>query len=344
MAVKICFFTTHYDFARANILYYYEKIIPKNVEIFLFCQKGYKEKFRTTRTKKFEYVSRNIFIPFSLANFCKKNKIQIVTNLSGQTKIALTMLFAKFCKKLKVVYYDHGNPQRSHLLQLMPLQIFFDRILIGAPDLKKKMEKYLFLIKRKILVLPTAIDTKLFYPQDRKRCRRLLRLDPNEKIITYVGRVEYYKGSDYLLKIIKKNPDKKFILMGTLIDKNYDLSRLPNVMSFVCTDRQKLINYLCASDLFIFLSRVEGLGLAYREAMACGIPTIVSDVEAVRTVGMTMKVPFNVKKIQKTIDSFFFLSWKEKVELERKTRALIVDEYSEKGLKSRHLKYFFNFN
>jgi glycosyltransferase involved in cell wall biosynthesis len=215
---------------------------------------------------------------------------------------------------------------------------------LGADDLVAKLNRYTLFSKSKIFTLPTAIDTHFFKPKNRILCRKKLGISKKEKVVSFVGRVQYEKGSDYLLKIIKNNPDKKFILIGKLMDENYDKNELKNVLFVERANSEELVNYYNASDVFLFLSRSEGLGLAYREAMSCGIPAIVSDIEAIRLVEAAIKVPFDEKAIQEKIDYLFSLSQIDMKKLSKYTREYTVREFSEESLKGAHVKYFLDFN
>lgn len=340
MSKKICFFTTLYDFPRERMFDYYEKILPKNAEIYLVCNNNEIKKFNVKRSKKIGYKLSKLFVSKELRKICKENDLDIITNLSGGSLVALTMCLSTLFTKTKVIFYDHGNPKKKSLIGLSFFQLLLDRVLYCAPDLVKKAQKFLFLIKNKVQELPTAIDTNFFKPGDKNKLRKKLGLKNSDKIITFVGRVQYEKGSDYLLEVIKQNKDKKFILIGNLMDKNYNKEELSNVIFIESASRNEVREYNCASDLFLFLSRSEGLGLAFREAMACGIPTIVSEIEAVRTVPGTMKVQFDLEEIQSKIDSFFSLSQKEKAELSKKTRETLVSNYSEESLAIKHIEKF----
>jgi len=342
MTSKICFLTTYYDFPRQRMLNYYEKIIPKNYKIFLLCLEGEKKKYNIKRTTIIGYKNKKNLISSFLRNFCIEKDIDILTNLSGGPNIAFTMAFSTLGTKTKVVFYDHGNPKIKGMLFLSTFQLFLNRILIGTSDLKSKLGKYLFLVKKRIFVLPTAIDTEFLKPKNKALCKKKLGFKNKDFVIIFPGRIQYMKGSDFLLKAIKLNPEKKFILMGQLMDENFKKERLDNVL-IKKVKPSKVIDLYNAADLCLFLSRSEGLGLAYREAMSCGVPAIISDIEALRTVKAAVKVPFDITKIQKEINKFFNLTEKQRVSLAKKTREYIVREHSEKSLKEVHLKHFLKF-
>ena len=50
----------------------------------------------------------------------------------------------------------------------------------------------------------------------------------------------------------------------------------------VMTGRMNNVHeYMAAADLFVFLSRQEGLGIVTQEAMACGLPCILSPLDGI---------------------------------------------------------------
>ena len=197
------------------------------------------------------------------------------------------------------------------------------RMLLCNEDLTRKIKKYLFLNKRKIFYLPSAVNTNFYKPRNKKAIRKKLKLNQKDQIIIYTGRISYLKGSDFLFKIIKNNPDKKFILIGEILDKDYTKTKLKNIIHLKGINDKKMADYCSAADLGLFLSRTEGNPFSTREVMACETPVIVSDIEGVRLYAPAIKVPFKVKKIQEEIDNFFKLSEKEKNKLSKETREYI---------------------
>ncbi len=341
MKKRICFVTTYYDFSRARMLKSYEKMLPKDVEIFLVCQKNEKIKFKTTRVKKFEYSSKKPFVMFELNKFCKKNKIDILTNLSGGPTMALTIGIGTIFNKTKNIFYDHGNPKKKNMLILSTFQLILDKILVCSPDFLNKIKKYLFLRKHRIFYLPIPTDTNFFKQINNKTMRTELNIKLTKDIIISVGRIEYQKGSDFLLKLIKNNPKKKFILVSNNIETKFrdELKNLKNYIILSNISTKELIKYYNIADICVLLSRSEGLSYVPRESMACGTPCIVSDIESLRLMKPAIKVPFEINTIQNNLDKFFNLSNKKREELSKKSREFIVENFSEETLKKNHIKY-----
>lgn len=136
-----------------------------------------------------------------------------------------------------------------------------------------------------------GIDTAHFMPQpDAIQKREELGMQ-DKKVIICVGRLVHRKGQDKLIEampeILRKIPNAHLLIVGQGPYKNH-LEKLVNKLSLkenvtfagkIMYD--KLPSYLSAADLFAMPSRsrffgleVEGLGIVYLEASACGIPVI----------------------------------------------------------------------
>ena len=139
-----------------------------------------------------------------------------------------------------------------------------------------------------------GIDTAHFIPQpDAMQKRKEIGLQ-DKKIIISVGRLVHRKGQDNLIQampaVLKKIPNAHLLLVGEgpyrkHLEKLVMKSSLEQNVTFagrIMYDR--LPSYLSAADLFAMPSRsrffgleVEGLGIVYLEASACGIPVVAGN-------------------------------------------------------------------
>jgi len=109
------------------------------------------------------------------------------------------------------------------------------------------------------------------------------------KILLTVTRLRPYKGIDKVLEslpaVLQKFPDLKYVIVGEGSDrarldelvKSLNLSE--NIVFLGPKDQQTIIDLYNLADLFIMLSReehgdVEGFGLVFLEAMACGLASL----------------------------------------------------------------------
>lgn len=124
----------------------------------------------------------------------------------------------------------------------------------------------------KIKVIPFGVDIDRFKPIEKS---------DNVFRVIYVGAISVNKGVYYLLEAFKqlRLPNSELVLIGRLqphcksIITKYDglfkhISHVPN---------DQLANRYGNSSVFAFPSLTEGFAMVINEAMACGLPSIVTE-------------------------------------------------------------------
>jgi phosphatidylinositol alpha-1,6-mannosyltransferase len=146
--------------------------------------------------------------------------------------------------------------------------------------------------ERMVKIAP-GIDTDHFSPVDASKLREELGLS-HKKVIVSVGRLVHRKGQDILIEampaIIKDVPEAHILMIGEGPYRSYLETRAKSLgiqerITFIGRIKYEVLpRYICAGDLFVMPSRsrlagleVEGLGIVYLEASACGLPVIVGD-------------------------------------------------------------------
>jgi glycosyltransferase involved in cell wall biosynthesis len=135
-----------------------------------------------------------------------------------------------------------------------------------------------------------AVDTGRFRPagaDERVALRRALGL-PAGVIATYTGRLLHGKGLDVLLeafaRVAAARPELQLVLVGAgegHLSAEESLRRRASVAPLAGRVRfagraERVEDWLRASDLFVFPSLFEGLGISLVEAASCGLPSIGS--------------------------------------------------------------------
>jgi phosphatidylinositol alpha-1,6-mannosyltransferase len=138
-----------------------------------------------------------------------------------------------------------------------------------------------------------GIDTDHFSPINANQLREELGLT-HKKVIVSVGRLVHRKGQDVLIEampaIIEEVPEAHILMIGEGPYRSYLENRvkalgLQGKVTFIGrVQYADLPRYICAGDLFVMPSRsrlagleVEGLGIVYLEASACGLPVIAGN-------------------------------------------------------------------
>jgi len=156
-------------------------------------------------------------------------------------------------------------------------------------------------------VIPCGTDLESLNTVPKAEARTALGLNPDAKIVLYVGRFAPHKGIDTLVRAVAKlvhapahpnlpGPETlELLLVGgndadhledpeckriQAIVQECELSRQTQFTGQVAHDRISL--YYTAADICVIPSRYEPFGLVAIEAMACGTPVVASDVGGLR--------------------------------------------------------------
>ncbi|MFD9439414.1 glycosyltransferase [Streptomyces sp. NPDC060006] len=138
-------------------------------------------------------------------------------------------------------------------------------------------------------VIPNGIDLTGFHPAPVDTVRAAIPLlegvDPAAPLVVCVGRLCRQKGQDVLLEawreVTRRVPDARLVLVGDGPDARALRAAAPASVLFAgaVTDA---VPWYQAADLVVLPSRWEGMALAPLEAMACGRPVVITDVDGAR--------------------------------------------------------------
>ncbi|MCB1167213.1 MAG: glycosyltransferase family 4 protein [Leptospiraceae bacterium] len=134
-----------------------------------------------------------------------------------------------------------------------------------------------------------------------------------EKMVTFLGRITFQKGPDYFVraarKVIDKNHNVRFVMVGTgdmysrMIEMAADLGigKYFHYTGFL--KREQIRQIYGMSDLYVIPSVSEPFGLTALEAMAQGVPVVVSKQSGVsEVINNCIKVDFwDIDAIAKSI-------------------------------------------
>lgn len=363
MMKRIAFFTVGFAFNRLIRMKFYESIFPKNVEIYLITTNKYKglekEKYqqdytglKRTKIIKLDY---NYKLPFKLRKICSKEKIDRILNLGYHTSwpllsfstintksdYCLNVLTDMFNQYKLVENYKEKFKEFITMLYMYPglmfskKAFFTDRLdAIRAPIISFRGEK-------SMIWLAAPVNTNLFKIKNKANCRKKLGLKDKDKIIIFVGRVNYLKGSDLLKKIIVANPNITFIVIGKVIDTNFLGFKQNNLITIEKKNSEDLVDYYNSADLsFCFNRGGGGIGLSTTEALACGVPVIVNKAFKLEENETVIQTEADHLKINEIIHNYFNKKQKDKVK--NVARKYVLDNYSDKAWKRKYLNAYLN--
>ena len=207
---------------------------------------------------------------------------------------AFPALFAALTKdKNRLVFTPHYHGKgHSFIRDLLhkPYKILGSRIfekadaVICVSNYEKKLVLKNFRIEEsKVHVIPNGINLEEFKNVDEIKKRK----DRSVKTILYVGRIEKYKGLDFVVKALKLLPEN-FILeivgkgsyKPKIVKLAKDLGVSDRIKFYQDLSREELIEKFAKADVLVLLSKHEAYGLVVAEALASKTPCVVANTSA----------------------------------------------------------------
>jgi glycosyltransferase involved in cell wall biosynthesis len=144
----------------------------------------------------------------------------------------------------------------------------------------------------KIRIFSWGIDLDEFNPQrDSTRIQKELKLS-NCPVVISMRSFEPVYNVECLINaiplVLEQIPNVKFVIVGTgslehnLKQMARDLGVFDSVRFTGYVTHEKIPQYLCASDVYVSTSLADGGSASLFEAMACGLPVVVTDIPANR--------------------------------------------------------------
>ena len=145
-----------------------------------------------------------------------------------------------------------------------------------------------FGIQTPTINLPVGLNTPVYLTDARYKLQQIYNIKNNQKIILFLSRIHPKKRPDLLLQslqfIARKNQDFHIILAGNgdaeyvnylkNLANSLGLSSCISFPGFITGQNKDLL--LQGSDIFVLPSFSENFGIAVAEAMAAGLPVIVT--------------------------------------------------------------------
>ncbi len=129
------------------------------------------------------------------------------------------------------------------------------------------------------MVIPNAVNPKLFYKKDKYVLRERYGYNKKDFIVAFCGAFEHRKGSLRLSHAIDSltDCDIKSFFIGKGLDYRLENPDCKGILFKGPLGHESLPDYLNMADVFCLPTLQEGCCNAIIEALACGLPVISSD-------------------------------------------------------------------
>ena len=196
----------------------------------------------------------------------------------------------RVAKKLGRITIAHSHAVEE--VRTLPdyIRFLFRRSLYRFSDVRLACSRaagdWLYRGKDDYIVINNGIDTKKFRfsEEERNEKRKELGLSPDTVLITNTGRLVEGKNQKRLIDIYalfhEENGNSKLMIIGSgplekELRKEAENMQIKDEVIFT-GERSDIPSLLAASDIFLFPSLSEGLGIVLVEAEASGLPCVFS--------------------------------------------------------------------
>lgn len=238
---------------------------------------------------------------------------------NGDTWASCRLLWKARFRGIPSTYYytmfpedppDRLDLRLRYALRIRALQAPYGKLIVCSHRMKAAFERVTGRRSTKMVVLPNGVDLERFAPGgEGPELRTRLGLPTEGEVVLYCGSVTPRKGIDVLLdaweRVGEARPGAHLVILGSIgMRPSFrDPGMQRELISFTGEIRKRLKSlqgrtsiilpgevdcvedYYRASDLFVFPSRREGLPNAVLEAMACGLPCVISPFEGIPADG-----------------------------------------------------------
>lgn len=150
-------------------------------------------------------------------------------------------------------------------------------VLVPSENIAQFLEAQGIRVKKEVVYLGT--DVKRFVPpEDKRRAKKQIGIDPAKLVIGYVGRFGREKDLPTIYeafrRIAKERNDVVLLLVGGTLYVPFE--NMENVK--VVGPTNDVVPYFQAMDIYVLASLTETTSLTTMEAMSCGLPVVVTPV------------------------------------------------------------------
>ena len=234
------------------LLFYHWKKIPNKSNSIIHCQRA-------------DYM-----LPFILF----RRKAKLICTLHGMRDFGFAFKKGRF---LGIIY---------SAISALCLKKADQVIVVDQNSYNAYLKKYPWLGK-KLNVISTGIDLEVLKPLNKAELRGKYKLSPEDKVIIFIGRLEIEKNVDFLIQACSGLSEKIKEVKLLIIGNGSKLRELKELAASLSTDSviflgeieniriPELIN---TADVLALCSTYEGSPTVIKEALACNIPVVSTDV------------------------------------------------------------------
>jgi phosphatidylinositol alpha-1,6-mannosyltransferase len=251
----------------------------------------------TVRVKQyptFRYYEFVSIIPFYTADLIRERYDVVIVFFADFGEGPALRLASRFAQPRMLLYLTFPYESAPHRYQAYKQWGWGKQATCILADARYTAQRAEGFFQRPIRVLPSGTDPERFRPDAAKRAilRRKLSFAEDDIVLLNVAALEERKGVgrviESLPQIRAQNPNIRYLILGDgpekpALQKRVSELELSPYVTFAGTTAD-LSPYYNAADIFVMLPDSEAGSVACLEAMASGLPVVVSDTGGFREV------------------------------------------------------------
>jgi glycosyltransferase involved in cell wall biosynthesis len=232
------------------------------------------------------FQSASINLKFSLYSLLNNLKYDIVHSQGLNCLIGMDIITAHAFKSLQDKIVKGSYNFKDYFIERL---VFSRAKVIIAPSslAKKSLVKFYKIPEDKITVIFHGVDIEEFSPatsSERQNLRKKYGVDDESFVILFIGEFKRKNLDDVIRALSKLNKTAKLVVVGgkRAGDKTYyremvrRLKLTSRVAFYEFVSQEQLLELYKISDVYVLPTLYDTFGLTVLEAMAIGLPVIVS--------------------------------------------------------------------
>jgi len=312
-----------------------------NNEVHIFANKWKEPESKNITLHKVFMIKRPYFLSvLSFALFStyllKKQRFDIIYNHGGSFK--QDIFVAHSCHKAWVVMKKQSGLEEMLRYILNPFHHItlamegyrykkgnYKKVIAVSNIVKNELIKFYNLPPEDIEVIYSGVNLEEFALSKKDLCRKEIRkaynIGEDETLLLFVGNEKRRKGLGFIISALSKiQGDVKLLVVGKGNPKGFCKKNV-----IFTGQKNEIERFFFASDIFILPTKMDAFGLVVLEAMASGLPVIVSNQAGVSEI------------IKDTEDGLILKDYSNSEEIAQKINLLISNPNlrKEMGIKAR---------
>lgn len=219
---------------------------------------------------------------YYVKKYLSKEKFDIVHVNGSSTTMSIELFAAKMAKVKGRIAHSHNTTTEHPFINYL-LRPLFEYSVNGRLACNISAGKWLF-NNKPFDVIPNGIDLSIydFNLDTRLKYREKMKVKDNEVLLGHVGYFNYQKNQAFLVDLLRYLPvNYKLVLIGN----GSEYQDVKNKAKSIGIDKKIIFtnainnvqDYLNAIDVFLLPSKFEGQPFVIIEALANGLPCVISD-------------------------------------------------------------------